>query len=137
MTFTRRMLLMLTGLYWVVLFVFTHLPPARVPRAPGGDKLHHFLAYLVLAFMLGATLWQLLPGRRRVIPLVVFLAAAGYGIVDELTQIAVGRDAEVADWVADVCGGAAGALALLALRRLLPPRPSDRSDAAPLAIEPQ
>jgi VanZ family protein len=139
MMFKRRMVLVLTALYWVVLFVVTHLPPARVPRTPGGDKLHHFLAYFILSFMLGATLWQVFPARRRLAPLLVLLAAAVYGIVDELTQIPVGRQAEVADWVADVSGAAVGALLLTVLQRRSAPRsapgdsPSQQSVILPSA----
>ena len=117
MTFARRLVLLLTALYWVVLFTATHLPPSRLPRTPGGDKLHHFLGYFVLSFLLGATLLIVLRSRRRRIPLLVLFATAGYGNFDELTQIPVGRQAELGDWAADVCGAATAALVLLVLQR--------------------
>jgi VanZ family protein len=106
MRLSRNILLILTGAYWVVLFVLTHLPRSRLPHGPSNDKLNHFLAYLVLAFLIGATLWQAFPARRRWIPLLVVAAAMAYGAFDEFTQIAVGRDCELNDWLADVSGAA-------------------------------
>jgi VanZ family protein len=132
----RRIVLFLTALYWVVLFVVTHLPPARMLHGPGGDKLHHFLAYLVLSFMLGATLWQAFPGRRRFVPLLVLLAGAGYGVLDELTQIPVGRQAEVGDWVADLSGAAVAAAVLFLMLRVTRPRTTELTGPdSSLAIE--
>ena len=45
---SRNILLIVTGGYWVVLFILTHLPRNRLPPGPSYDKLNHFLAYLVL-----------------------------------------------------------------------------------------
>ena len=116
MTLTRRLILLLTAGYWVVLFVLTHLPPNRIPRGPSNDKLNHFLAYMVLSFLLGAALWVLLPARRRLTPLLVVVAAMAYGGFDEFTQIAVGRDCELGDWLADVAGAAFAGAALYLLQ---------------------
>ena len=116
MRFTRTVLWAITGLYWVVLFVMTHLPPRRLPHGPGSDKLHHFLAYLVLSFLLGAALWQAFPSRRRWMPMLVVLAAMAYGAFDEFTQIAVGRDCELNDWLADVAGACFAGAALYLLQ---------------------
>jgi VanZ family protein len=113
---TRRILWAVTILYWGVLFALTHLPPDRLPHGPGSDKLHHFTAYAVLCFILGATLWQAFPSRRRLIPLVVLLVAALYGGFDEFTQILVGRDCELNDWLADVSGAATAGAVLYALQ---------------------
>ena len=114
MRHTRTVLWTMTGVYWVALFVMTHLPPSRLPRSPGNDKLKHFASYLVLSFLLGATLWHAFPSRRRWTPLLVVLAAMAYGVFDEVTQLAVGRSCELNDWLADV-GGAASAGAALYL----------------------
>ncbi len=116
MRLTRTLLWAATGIYWVVLFVMTHLPPRQMPRGPGGDKLYHFGAYLVLSFLLGAALWHAFPVRRRVIPLLVVLAAMAYGAVDEVTQILVGRACELNDWLADVSGAATAGAALYTLQ---------------------
>ena len=113
---TRRILWVLTILYWVILFALTHLPPDRLPHGPGSDKVHHFTAYALLCFILGATLWQAFPSRRRLIPLLVLLVAAVYGGFDEITQILVGRDCELNDWLADVSGAATAGAVLYALQ---------------------
>lgn len=98
----------LTGCYWVVLFTATHLPPNQMLEgAPGGDKVHHFLAYFVLGMLLSVTLWHAMPSRRRVVPLIAFLTATAYGAIDETTQPLVGRYCEFFDWLADSAGAAA------------------------------
>jgi VanZ family protein len=134
---TRRIVLLLTALYWLALFVLTHLPPNTL-HGPGGDKLHHFLAYMVLSFMLGATFWQVFPKRRRIVPILVILVGAGYGVFDELTQIPVGRDAEVGDWIADISGATTAAAALFLLQRRAAARSvQPAAPDSPLAIEPR
>lgn len=112
MRFARRIVVMLTGAYWLLIFTLTHLPPGRLPQVPSSDKLKHFVGYLVLSFLLGATLWILFPARRRLMPILVVAAAAAYGAFDEFTQIAVGRSCELNDWLADVAGAATAGAAL-------------------------
>ena len=107
--------------YWAVLFVLTHTPPAKMPPGPASDKLMHFMAYLVLSFLLGTTLYLAVPGQRRRMPLLVLLAGAAYGAFDELTQPLSGRACELGDWLADLAGVATVALVLFILVRLFPP----------------
>jgi VanZ family protein len=116
MPMTRRMLWVLTGAYWLVLFTLTHLPPELVTHGACSDNLHHFSAYGVLSFAVGASLWQAFPSRRRVIPLLVLLVAGLYGGFDEITQIFVGRDCELNDWLADISGAAFAGAVLYALQ---------------------
>jgi VanZ family protein len=100
--------------YWLSLFVATHLPN-NVPILPSGrsDKLMHFAAYAILAALL-ATTWQLAAGHLTVRHLVVlWIAVVLYGAVDEWTQIPVGRDCNLWDWIADALG-ALTALAVFA-----------------------
>jgi VanZ family protein len=113
---TRTVLWAATAFYWVVLFVLTHLPPRRMLSGPGGDKLHHFLAYFVLAFLLGAAMWHAFPSRRRWAPILVVIAAAAYAAFDEVTQLLVGRFCELNDWLADVSGASFAAAALYLLQ---------------------
>jgi len=47
------------------------------------------------------------------------LACAVYGVLDEVTQIPVGRSCDLYDWFADVIGIAVGILAFRYLRPLL------------------
>jgi VanZ family protein len=127
----RRVLWVLTAVYWAVIFTLTHLPPNRVPHGPSNDKLEHLGAYFVLSLMLGATLWVALPARRRLLPVIVFVAAALYGAFDEFTQIPVGRDAEFMDWCADISGAAAAGMILFVAHALFARRtPSDAPVAA-------
>ena len=106
--------------YWLLLFTSTHLPKA-VPILPGGhvDKLVHAATYALLAGLLAIT-WQrsagyLTPRHLRW----AWIALAIYAALDELTQIPVGRDGNVADWCAD----AIGALVGLAIFRWLSAKP--------------
>jgi VanZ family protein len=128
--------MVLTALYWVVLFTMTHLPPKRLPHVPASDKVEHFSAYLVLCLMVGATLWQVVPHKRRLIPVIVFVVAALYGAFDEFTQIPVGRDAEFGDWAADISGAAVAALALFIFHQLWSRRRSRATlSDAPIGVE--
>ena len=121
MTLARRILWSMTVSYWAVLFVMTHTPPAQMPKGPASDKLMHFLAYLVLSFLLGTTLYLALPGQRRRLALLVLLAGAAYGALDELTQPLAGRFCEFNDWLADLAGVVTVAAVLFVLVRLFPP----------------
>ena len=109
---------LLLGAYWLALFVATHLP--RVPiqfASPSADKWEHLTAYGLLAILLAArqSLWLPLNWKN-------FVRIAGcvalYGIFDELTQIPVGRHADVMDWVADISGCAIGLFVFATARSL-------------------
>ena len=99
----------LTVVYWVTIFYYTHRPPS--PRLPGGigDKSAHFLAYVGLSFLVGTTLWLASPRLHRRLPLWVLLVGAAYGAFDEITQRFVNRTPDVYDWFADCAGTAVGA----------------------------
>ena len=135
MTLTRRLLWLLTALYWTVLFALTHTRPIHIVRGPSNDKVQHFLAYFVLGCLLGVTLWVARPARRRMLPLLVIAVGAAYGVFDELTQIPVGRDAEVLDWLADVSGSAAAAsvVAVVNFLHSRRSRPQSLSSEQPVA----
>ena len=102
------------GVYWLAIFVGTHLPQGVQGIGRVNDKLLHFGAYAGLAFLLAAALTTL--RLRRGAILLPLTTAAVYGCVDELSQIAVpGRHAEVTDWAADVSGAGVGVLAFSVL----------------------
>ena len=136
MTWTSRVLWVLAVGYWAALATATHLPPHRALGGPGGDKLHHVLAYFGLAALLGPALWVALPRRRRFLPLIVLVIASVYGAVDELTQPYIGRYCEFGDWVADTAG-AALACGLLYLVQTASSRRAEVADAPrrPAAVE--
>ena len=86
-------------------------PLEDLPKAPGGDKLHHFIAYACLTFPMmfaDAPRWP-----RILIPAII------YGGAIELIQPYVNRYGEWLDFAANGAGCLIGAgLALLALRLL-------------------
>ncbi len=96
--------------YWPAFFILAHIPvPLLVRRAGVSDKGLHFLAYLILVFLL----WFAVSGDkkvnwRRAGVWWVFFVATGYGIVDELLQGCVGRNCDVRDMVANLAGTLAG-----------------------------
>jgi VanZ family protein len=106
----KRILTVVLTVYWLAMFVATHIPqvPQDLPM-PGGDKGMHFAAYAILALIvsmrckLGAA-WCWKAAAQ------IFAVIAIYGIFDELTQIPVGRHADVLDWLADIAGTVCGLL---------------------------
>ena len=108
----------LLGTYWLVLLVATHLPTSFPALPPEGvDKLIHFGAYAIFAFLL-AMAWQASAGKLNKYHLwVVWLALCIYAAFDELTQIPVGRHASFEDWLADAVGAAVGLAVFLLWQR--------------------
>lgn len=94
--------------YFVAMFWGTHTPKPPPSLTEGfSDKHLHFVAYGGLAFLIAARLGcSRTLTRRHYVRL--WLAVAAYGALDELLQIPVGRDADVADWLMDVTGSAVG-----------------------------
>ena len=93
--------------YWATLFLLTHipLPPSVGLKIPQGDKILHFVAYFILAW-LGARRWCLTDKRtRRLRTLILWaLLYALYGLADECLQPFVGRHRSMGDWLADIGG---------------------------------
>jgi VanZ family protein len=119
MVWLRRIAWALTGMYWGVMFALTHLPPEKIAGAPKfWDKAEHFVAYFLLAALLGSALMFTFP-RRRGIPVWVLVIGMSYAVVDELLQPLVRRDAEVNDWVADALGVWTAVFILWAVRKVL------------------
>jgi VanZ family protein len=118
MVWLRRICWTLTGAYWAGIFVLTHLPPTQLRKVVPDiwDKLAHFLAYFLLAAFLGAALMLTFP-RRRAIPLWVLVIGWAYGVIDELLQPFIRREATLLDWVADALGVWAAVLLLWILQR--------------------
>ena len=83
------------------------------------DKFLHFIAFAALSVACGLWFsresWLGLPWRNFIICLAV---ASVYGALDEFHQYFVpGRASSVWDWVADILGGAAGAVAIFLAAR--------------------
>lgn len=96
--------------YWPTFFILAHIPvPGLVRKAGVSDKCLHFLAYLILVFLL----WFAISGDkkvnwRRAGVWWIFFVVTGYGIVDELLQGCMGRNCDVRDMVANLAGTLAG-----------------------------
>jgi VanZ family protein len=94
-------------LYWPALFVLAHVPIPRVVReADVSDKSLHFLAYLILTFLI----WSAVSGDRKVrwrcaAPWLVLFVIAAYGIFDEWLQTYISeRSCDVRDYFTDLAG---------------------------------
>ena len=118
----QKIMTILLVLYWPTLFVFAHIPVPQVVRQAGvSDKSLHFLAYLILAFLL----WFAVSGGKRVnwrkaAPWRVLLTLLVYGILDEWSQSYVaGRSCDVLDFFADLAGTLTG-LAVFSVLTLWP-----------------
>jgi VanZ family protein len=97
----------------LLLVLATHwpnpFPPEKDPRYP--DKLVHFVAYAVLAFLAVPVISRVMSGDKRrfqVALLLSWVAVAAFGLLDETTQPLTGRDFEWFDWLADSLGAACG-----------------------------
>ncbi|NNE00695.1 MAG: VanZ family protein [Pirellulaceae bacterium] len=88
--------------YWIVIFLGTHLPKPPNIAASLGDKSKHTIAYFGLGLLLCYVTNHPRTWQRF---LSVAAIALTYGAIDELTQQLVpGRHADVMDWVADAVG---------------------------------
>lgn len=99
-------------LYWIIIFIGTTIPSDHLSNIVDiGDKLKHFSAYLILAFLLSMNLffqekWASASKNYLAYTLVVCIF---YGAFDELHQLFVpNRSAEFLDWFADISGSVIG-----------------------------
>lgn len=111
MTLRDALALTLTAMIALAICAVTLAPPAGLPSVPGSDKMHHVLAFLLLALPAALVSPRLLWG---VVPL-----AALFGAGIELVQPLVGRSAELADWQADMAGLLIGTALGLSARVML------------------
>lgn len=90
--------------YWIALFIATHYPRVPIPgQIPHSDKLLHFTAFGLLAFLVWRFAKVLRPiGARFVWAIGVVLIA--YAALDEYLQQFVGRFTELMDFVANASG---------------------------------
>ncbi len=114
--FRRQKLIIISLLfYWPTLFVLAHIPiPSMVRKAGVSDKSLHFMAYLVLVFLLW---FAISPDRkvtwRRAAAWWVLLVIVCYGVIDELLQgVVPGRSCDAMDFVADLVGALTGLILL-------------------------
>jgi VanZ family protein len=105
-TWRQKITLILLALYWPALFFLAHVPiPQLVRKAGVSDKCLHFLAYLILTFLLWFSIKsdEKVKWRRPAVWCIIVLTA-GYGAVDEVIQSTVGRTCDVLDIAANLAG---------------------------------
>lgn len=92
-----------------------------MPSITFADKVAHFGYFLGGGFLLAWIFRRLKTWPAWRIALTVFLVIAAVGAADEIHQLFTpGRSgADVFDWLADVCGGFAGAWIFLSLYGLV------------------
>ena len=96
------------------IFIGTSLPSDNISNILEiGDKAKHFLAYFILASLLGLNFhfqnkWKSLSVYYL---LYTFIICSFYGVFDELHQILIpNRSAEFLDWLADLLGSSTGVI---------------------------
>lgn len=109
-----KVLLIPLILYWLLIFIGTSLPSDELSTMIEiGDKLKHFLAYFILAILLGLNLhfqdkWKSVSINYLIF---TFIICTTYGVLDELHQMLVpNRSAEFYDWIADLLGSSIGVI---------------------------
>jgi VanZ family protein len=112
MALSRRQKLTIISLlvYWPGVFILAHIPiPQLVYKAQVSDKSLHFLAYLVLVFLLWFTISpdKKVNWRKTAVWWVLFVVV-WYGVADEVLQGYVGRSCDVMDFLADLAGTLTG-----------------------------
>ncbi len=112
MALSRRHKLTLISLlvYWPGVFILAHMPiPRVVYKAQVSDKWLHFLAYLVLVFLLW---FAISPDKkvnwRKATVWWVLMVVVWYGVFDEVLQGFIGRNCDVTDFLADLAGTLVG-----------------------------
>lgn len=101
----RQATLLALAVYWIALFVGTHMPLPRGVSLHNSDKWIHFFAYAGLAGLTTlAAGWRSQSGLRLWQLALIVGCLAAFGGFDELTQPLVHRDADWLDWFADVSG---------------------------------
>lgn len=105
-------------LYWIAIFVGTHIPGPSVPNL-GNDKLMHLGAFGGLAFLVA---WALptREGRAHIQGLITLVLIVGYAMIDEVTQNFIpGRNCSLGDFIADAIGAVMGLTAYFVTKAML------------------
>jgi VanZ family protein len=102
-----------------VIFRLSSISAPGLPSAWSSPA--HFGVYAVLAALCVIALWPTTTPWRAVA--IAVMISSAYGVTDEIHQAFVpGRIPDVADWGFDTLGALAGALAMVAVLRILSSR---------------
>ena len=108
---TKRALQTTLVLYWIALFISTHIALPDIEPPAISDKVFHASAFAGLTYLIMVTLLASGCGTHWPSRLAILALVAAYGAGDEISQGLVGRDASLADWYADLVGAVMGLLA--------------------------
>jgi len=117
-----------TAVYWLAIFMLTHLPAHDIPPVPISDKVEHMTAYGLLGILLFASFRS---NGRSIGVTAFFVIAIGllYGVADELLQIPVGRSCDIRDWYADASGIAIATIICTSVELLGRRKAKDRAES--------
>lgn len=111
---SRKIIYVVLLVYWAVLLYVTSVPGISPPLSFNfSDKLHHFIAYLILFLLLSLALEiqnlnYYIKKKHIILALVITIA---YGAFDEIHQHFIpNRSCEFFDWVANCAGALTGIL---------------------------
>ena len=96
--------LVLAVTFTAIVLLFTHIPQEFMPsqlQKSGLDKLYHVVAYGIITFLF---IFSLKSSPSLLSSLLIFFAILAIGIVDEVTQPLMSRQASLADLAADAIG---------------------------------
>lgn len=111
----QKLTIILLVFYWPTLFILAHIPiPQLVQEIGVSDKSLHFLAYLILVFLLWSAIspYRKVNWRKATVWWVLF-AVVWYGVCDEWLQGYVAlRTTDATDFFADLVGAVTGLIVL-------------------------
>jgi VanZ family protein len=124
------------AVYWLALFVGTHIPNLADHGAPEmNDKAAHYLGYTGLSFLLSMVVMRRSHWSRRTAGLIV-AGVMFYGVADELLQIPIpGRSADLWDWICDCLGAISGIILFRIVQKMLAMYQESRRHARNVALE--
>ena len=103
--FFHRSPYLLLAVYWISLFIATHLPKVPYVHIPGKGRTAHAVAYAMLACLLLICLRTRSGGSLSLTTAGgAILVIAVYALLDEYSQPLTGRDADIIDWSFDLLG---------------------------------
>lgn len=102
----HKIVLLVLGIYWPLIFWLTHIPVPDIARKSGmSDKTMHVLAYLALTYLVWFAVSPYHKVRwNKIKPWIVLVVVMLYGLADEYLQARVGRSSDVMDLVANLFG---------------------------------
>lgn len=118
----RKLIYSLLLIYWLFILLLTSLPAGNMPNVQINDKVIHFIAFMLLGFLLRSALR--IQGKVGFVKKYSFAVSITiisiYALLDELHQMYIpGRSCDPKDWLADICGAFLGIIIVTAIRKFV------------------